>query len=118
MKEKVFKIVERWMDEHDYPCGETVHQSDECIIDSVVLASSLADVFDDHNNARLLKIALNHHEKGYNYSSLRDSDSLYNETERNREICLDYFEDINEKGRAFMYDVLRNLKQLNYGKRN
>lgn len=111
MKEKLFKIVERWMKEHNYPSGESAAQRDDCNIDAIELVCELADVLDNENQHRLLQIALNHHEKGYSYSNLRDSDSLYNETERDREICLDYFEDINDKGRTFMYDVLRNLKQ-------
>ena len=110
MKEKVFKLIDEWLKEHDYPCGETVHQNDDCVIDSVSLVSDIADLFYNANQLELMKIAYKYHEKGYNEQQLRNGDDLYKSCESDIDNCVDYFLDICEDGRSRFRDRMNELE--------
>lgn len=110
MKEKVFKLVEEWLKEHEYPNGESVHQNDDCIIDSVSLVGDLADLFYDVRQLELMEIAYKYHEKGYNEQQLRDGDDLYGSRWIDKENCVEYFEEICENGRESFRDKIAKLE--------
>ena len=110
MKEKVFKLVQEWLKEHDYPAGESVYQNDECIIDSVSLVGDLADLFYDVRQLELMKIAYKYHEKGYNEQHLRDGDDLYGSKWLDKENCVEYFEEICVNGRESFRNKIAKLE--------
>ena len=110
MKEKVSKLIEEWLKEHDYPCGETVHQNDECIVDSVSLVSDIADLYYNVRQLELMKIAYKYHDKGYNEQQLRDGDDLYGSKWLDKENCVEFFEEICEDGRSRFRDRMNELE--------
>ena len=110
MKEKVFKLIDEWLKEHNYPCGETVHQNDDCVIDSVSLVGDLADLYNDVKVLELMKIAYKYHDKGYNQEQLRDGDDLYNRNYDDKDMCVEFFEEICEDGRSRFRDRINELE--------
>lgn len=112
MKEKIFKLIEEWLKEHDYPNGESVHQNDDCIIDSVSLVGDIADLFYDVRQLELMKVAYKYHEKGYNEEQLRDGDDLYNRSWLDKENCIEYFDEICEDGRTRFMKKINDLESL------
>lgn len=110
MKEKVLKLIEEWLKEHDYPCGETVHQNDDCVIDSVSLVGNIADLYNDIRVLELMKIAYKYHDKGYNQEQLLDGDDLYNRNYDDKDMCLEFFEEICDNGRIAFMDKINKLE--------
>lgn len=54
----------------------------------------------------LFKIALKYIEKGYSYEQLSWGDDLYKSPEEEKDICLGYYETIQEQGTNWAYEQL------------
>ena len=59
-------------------------------------------------NKKLLKTALKYIEKGYGYEDLSWGDDLYSASEEDKELCLSYYDDIQEQGTKWAYKQLEN----------
>ena len=57
-------------------------------------------------NKQLFKVALKYIEKGYSYEQLSWGDDLYRATEKEKETCLQYYDDIQEQGTNWAYEQL------------
>ena len=54
-------------------------------------------------NKTLLRIALKYIEKGYSMDDLTWGDDLYGSSEETKELCKDYYEDIQAQGTNWAY---------------
>lgn len=61
------------------------------------------------NKKELFEIALKYIRKGYNTEDLRYGDDLYNATKEEKEICLEYFWEIEENGTKWANEYLETL---------
>lgn len=57
----------------------------------------------------LFEIALKYKLKGYNIENLRYGDDLYNVTKKEKEMCLEYFWEIEENGTTWANQHLEKL---------
>ena len=64
-------------------------------------------------NEKLFRTALKYIEKGYNAEDLRVGDDLYNSPDVEKELCIEYYWDIIQKGTNWAYEELNKLKTLN-----
>lgn len=64
-KNKIIFAVTEWMSDHGYPCGETIYQSDRCMIDSVDILCKLGDIYNEiyYNQDAINEIDESNHPK-------------------------------------------------------
>ena len=61
------------------------------------------------SDKELFKIALKYVEKSYSYETLKYGDDLYNATKEEVEICLDFYDKIQENGTNWACEHLEIL---------
>ena len=62
-------------------------------------------------NEKLFRIALRYIEKGYNAEDLRYGDDLYNSSQDDIDLCIEYYWDIIQKGTDWAYEELETLNK-------
>ena len=62
-------------------------------------------------NEKLFRIALRYIEKGYNAEDLRCGDDLYNSSQDDIDLCIEYYWDIIQKGTNWAYEELETLNK-------
>ena len=62
-------------------------------------------------NEKLFRIALRYIEKGYGLEDLRCGDDLYNSSDEDKELCMEYYYTIQEQGTIWAYEELETLNK-------
>lgn len=61
-------------------------------------------------NEKLFRTALRYIEKGYSLEQLSYGDDLFSSTPEDKELCIEYYWDIIQKGTDWAYEELETLK--------
>ena len=62
-------------------------------------------------NEKLFRTALRYIEKGYNAEDLRYGDDLYNSSQDDIDLCIEYYWNIIEQGTNWAYEELETLNK-------
>ena len=62
-------------------------------------------------NEKLFRTALRYIEKGYNAEDLRYGDDLYNSSQDDIDLCIEYYWNIIEHGTIWAYEELETLNK-------